>query len=148
MVSDTGSSGICPGIVSDDHGPERDASIRCQRLRGSWPATDEDITIGAADTSKTIETVNVSAGDTVKKSATLLTFTDGTTFDAPAAGTITKVNVYAGNRVTVGRAVMHLTNYSDLNTVVQIDELGIPKIKVGQNVSVMVNAYPPSKIWK
>lgn len=106
------------------------------------PATDEDIVIGAADTSKTISTVNVSADNTVKKGAALLTFTDGTTLTAPASGTITKVNVYAGNRVTEGRAVMHLTSYSDLNTVVQIDELDIPKIKTGQNVAVTVNAYP------
>lgn len=106
------------------------------------PAIDEDITIGSGDASKTISTVNVSANDTVKKGATLLTYTDGTTLAAPAAGTITTVSAYAGQRVTVGRAVMHLIIYTDLNTVVQIDELDIPKVKVGQAVSVTVNAYP------
>ncbi|WP_100486053.1 efflux RND transporter periplasmic adaptor subunit [Sporolactobacillus pectinivorans] len=106
------------------------------------PATDEDITIGSGDASKTISTVDVAANDTVKQGAALLTYTDGTTLDAPAAGTITTVNAYAGQRVTVGRAVMHLTNYSDLNTVLQIDELDIPKVKDGQNVAVTVNAYP------
>lgn len=106
------------------------------------PATDEDITIGSGDASKTISTVDVAANDTVKQGAALLTYTDGTTLNAPAAGTITTVNAYAGQRVTVGRAVMHLTNYNDLNTVLQIDELDIPKVKDGQNVAVTVNAYP------
>lgn len=109
------------------------------------PATDEDITVSSVDASKTIESVDVSTNDQVAKGAQLLTFTDGTTLDAPSGGTITKVNVTAGNKVTAGRAVMHLTNYSDLNTIVQVDELDIPKIKVGQSVSVIVNAYPNKK---
>lgn len=106
------------------------------------PAIDEDITIGSTDASKTIDTVDVSANDTVKKGDKLLTYTDGTTLNAPHSGTITTVNVYAGQKVTVGRAVMHLTSYSNLNTVLQIDELDIPKVKDGQKVSVIVNAYP------
>lgn len=106
------------------------------------PDIDEDITIGSDDAAKTIDTVDVSANDTVKKGDKLLTFTDGTTLVAPHSGTITKVNVYAGDRTTAGRAVAHLTNYGDLDAVIQVDELDIPKIKDGQAVSVDVNAYP------
>ncbi|MCE7700088.1 MAG: efflux RND transporter periplasmic adaptor subunit, partial [Methanobacterium paludis] len=109
------------------------------------PATDEDITVSSSDASKTIYSVDVSANESVKKGDKLLTFTDGTTLNATSDGTITKVSVFAGDKVAAGRAVMHLTNYSDLNTVVQVDELDIPKIKVGQNVSVTVNAYPNQK---
>ncbi|MFT8317411.1 MAG: efflux RND transporter periplasmic adaptor subunit [Sporolactobacillus sp.] len=106
------------------------------------PDIDEDIMTGSTDTGKTIDTVDVSANDTVKKGDKILTFTDGTTLDAPHSGTITKVNVYDGDRTTAGRAVAHLTNYTDLDAVLQVDELDIPKIKDGQVASVVVNAYP------
>ncbi|WP_353948540.1 efflux RND transporter periplasmic adaptor subunit [Sporolactobacillus sp. Y61] len=105
------------------------------------PATDEDILIDSDDASKTVDSVNVSSGDTVEKGDTLLTFTDGTTLEAPNNGTITSVKVYEGDRLSAGRAVFHLTDYSDLNTVIQIDELDISKIKKGQSVSVTVNAF-------
>jgi HlyD family secretion protein len=55
---------------------------------------------------------------------------------------VTTVSVAAGERVTNGQVVAHLTNYKDLQTVVQIDELDIPKIKTGQSVSLTVSAYP------
>ncbi|MCI1882419.1 MAG: HlyD family efflux transporter periplasmic adaptor subunit [Sporolactobacillus sp.] len=105
-------------------------------------AVDEDIVADADDASKTIDTVKVSADDTVDKGDTLLTFTDGSTLTAPHDGTITKVNVYEGDRITAGRALMHLTNYADLNAVIQIDELDITKVKKGQNVSIDISAYP------
>lgn len=105
------------------------------------PATDEDITVDADDASKTIYSIDVSENSTVKKGDTLLTFTDGTTLTAPANGTITKVSAYEGDRVNAGKAVFHLTDYNNLNTVVQVDELDIPKIKKGQSVSVTVNAW-------
>ena len=38
--------------------------------------------------------------------------------------------------------VAHLTNYNHLQTIVQIDELDIPKLKTGQTVTLKVNAYP------
>ncbi|MFT8391395.1 MAG: efflux RND transporter periplasmic adaptor subunit [Sporolactobacillus sp.] len=106
------------------------------------PAIDQDITIDSDDAGKTVDSIAVSEGDSVKKGETLLTYTDGTTLVAPHAGTITSVSIYDDQRVTVGRAVMHLTSYANLNTVLQIDELDIPKVKIGQAVAVTVNAYP------
>ncbi|WP_332238803.1 efflux RND transporter periplasmic adaptor subunit [Sporolactobacillus sp. KGMB 08714] len=109
------------------------------------PAVDENIVIGSGDASKTVSSVNVANNATVKKGTALITYTDGTTLTAPADGTISNLSLYAGDRVSPGRAAAHLTNYSDLNMVAQIDELDIPKLKDGQAVTVTVNAYPNQK---
>lgn len=90
-----------------------------------------------------IDEVLVSSGQSVKAGDELITFKDGSDpITAPADGVITTIAVASGERVTVGQAVAHLTNYSDLQTVVQVDELDIPKVKKDQSVSIKVNAYP------
>ncbi|MEH7505789.1 efflux RND transporter periplasmic adaptor subunit [Neobacillus drentensis] len=90
-----------------------------------------------------IDEVLVSAGDTVSEGDELITFTDDTApITAPADGKITTVSVTAGERVTNGQVVAHLTDYKDLQTVVQVDELDITKIKQKQTVSLTVSAYP------
>jgi multidrug efflux pump subunit AcrA (membrane-fusion protein) len=105
------------------------------------PVTTEDITSSISNNQ--IDEVLVSAGETVKKGQDLVTFTDGSDpITAPAAGVVTTLSVAAGERVSIGQVVAHLTNYTDLQTVVQIDELDIPKIKNGQPVTIKVNAYP------
>lgn len=105
------------------------------------PVTSEDIK--SAITNNEIDEVLVSAGQAVKKGADIITFTDGSDpITAPADGVITTVSVTAGERVQSGEVVAHLTNYTDLQTVAQIDELDIPKVKVNQAVTIKVNAYP------
>lgn len=94
-----------------------------------------------------IDEVLVSAGQSVKKGDILVTFTDGSSpITAPADGMITTIAVASGERVTVGQAVAHLTNYADLQTVVQVDELDIPKVKIDQPVTIKVNAYPDKSL--
>jgi multidrug efflux pump subunit AcrA (membrane-fusion protein) len=105
------------------------------------PVTSEDIT--STINNNSIDEVLVTAGETVKKGADLITFTDGSDpITAPVDGVITTVSAVAGQRVTIGQVVAHLTNYSDLQTVVQVDELDIPKVKLNQPVTIKVNAYP------
>jgi multidrug efflux pump subunit AcrA (membrane-fusion protein) len=85
----------------------------------------------------------VTVGETVNEGDELITFTDGSDpITAPSTGIVTTLTVGAGERVTNGQVVAHLTNYQNLQTVVQIDELDIPKMKIGQTVSLQVNAYP------
>jgi HlyD family secretion protein len=105
------------------------------------PVTTEDIK-ATADNNE-IDEVLVSAGDTVTAGETLVTFTDDSDpITAPTAGTITTVSVASGDRINKGMVIAHLTNYNDLQTVVQVDELDIPKVKVGQTVTLSVSAYP------
>ncbi|MFL6555271.1 MAG: HlyD family efflux transporter periplasmic adaptor subunit, partial [Bacillus sp. (in: firmicutes)] len=107
------------------------------------PVTSEDIK--ATDDNDEIDEVLVSAGDKVSEGDELITFTDDRDpITAPADGTITTVSVEAGERVTNGLVVAHLTDYKDLQTVVQVDELDITKIKTKQTVGITVSAYPNS----
>ncbi|GGH88983.1 HlyD family secretion protein [Pullulanibacillus pueri] len=106
------------------------------------PTTDKDITVTEGNT---VDEVLVSNGDTVKKGEDILSYTDGTVLEAPAAGTISDLQVYEGSRINAGQVVAHLTNYSDLSTVISVDELDIPEVKVGQTVNITVNAYPDKK---
>lgn len=105
------------------------------------PVTSEDIK--SPVNNNEIDEVLVGAGEEVKEGEALITFIDGSDpIRATKDGVITTLSVAAGERVTTGQVVAHLTNYKDLQTVVQIDELDIPKIKIGQTVSLKVNAYP------
>ncbi|MEH7378444.1 efflux RND transporter periplasmic adaptor subunit [Neobacillus drentensis] len=105
------------------------------------PVTSEDIK-STVDNDE-IDEVLVSAGDTVSEGDELITFTDDSDpITAPADGKITTVSVTDGERVTNGQVIAHLTDYEDLQTVVQVDELDITKIKKKQTVSITVSAYP------
>jgi multidrug efflux pump subunit AcrA (membrane-fusion protein) len=105
------------------------------------PVTSVDIK--STVTNKEIDEVLVSANENVNEGDELITFTDGSdSIIAPADGTITSITVTAGQRMNSGEVVAHLTNYTNLQTVVQIDELDIPKIKIGQPVTIKVNAFP------
>ncbi len=105
------------------------------------PITSEDIKSPINNNS--IGEVLVSTGETVKKGDELITFTDGSDpITAPADGVITTVAVAAGERVTAGQVVAHLTNYNNLQAIVQIDELDIPKVQLNQTATLKVNAYP------
>jgi HlyD family secretion protein len=93
-----------------------------------------------------IDEVLVKTGEQVNKGDILITFTDGSDpIIAPAAGKITSVSVSAGDSVTSGEVVAHVTDYSGLQTAVQIDELDISKIQKGQTVNLKVSAFPDEK---
>ncbi|MCL6573675.1 MAG: HlyD family efflux transporter periplasmic adaptor subunit [Bacillus sp. (in: Bacteria)] len=105
------------------------------------PVTSEDLK-SKIDNNE-IDELLVTVGEAVNEGDELITFTDGSDpITAPASGIVTTLTVGAGERVTNGQVVAHLTNYKNLQTVVQIDELDIPKMKNGQTVSLQVNAYP------
>ena len=90
-----------------------------------------------------IDEVLVEVGEKVNKGDELITFSDGSDpITSSATGVITSLAVSAGERVTNGQVVAHVTNYNELQTVVQIDELDISKIKKKQSVDLTVNAFP------
>ena len=74
------------------------------------PVTSEDIK--SSIDNNAIDEVLVTAGGPVTKGQSLITFTDGSDpITAPADGVITTVSATAGQRVTNGQVVAHITNY-------------------------------------
>lgn len=105
------------------------------------PVTSKDIK--STTNNNEIDEVLVSAGESVESGQNLVTFTDGSDpITAPADGVITTIAASPGERVTSGQVIAHLTNYHTLKTVVSIDELDIPKIKVGQSATIKASAFP------
>ncbi|MFC0300540.1 efflux RND transporter periplasmic adaptor subunit [Virgibacillus soli] len=99
--------------------------------------------IKAVEDNDEIDEVLVSVGDNVSKGDELITFTDGSDpITASVAGTITDVSVDEGDRVQNGTVLVHLKNYSNLQTVIQVDELDVMKVKKGQQVSLQASAFP------
>ncbi|WP_231571097.1 efflux RND transporter periplasmic adaptor subunit [Gordoniibacillus kamchatkensis] len=106
------------------------------------PVTSQDVTAHPAKT-ETVDQVLVAANQEVAAGQQLVTFTDGSDpITAPVAGTMTSLAVGSGDRVTDGKVVAHITNYHDVQTVVQVDELDILKVKPGQTADIKVNAIP------
>lgn len=104
------------------------------------PVTSQDVT---AHSTKTVDQVLVTANQDVTAGQELVTFTDGSDpITAPVAGTLTSLQVVSGDRLTDGKVVAHITNYHDLQSVIQVDELDILKIKPGETADIKVNAIP------
>jgi hypothetical protein len=97
-----------------------------------------------AEDNATVEEVLVSVGDTVAAGAELITFTedDIDPIVAPFAGEITVLNVEAEMDIQMKTELVQVTDYTNLEMVVNVDELDISKIQVGQTAAIAVNALP------
>lgn len=90
----------------------------------------------------TVEAVNVAVGDTVTEGAELITFEDDKLdpIVAPFSGEITALNVAEDGSVQMGTELVTVTDYNNLEMIVNVDELDIGKVQVGQTAKVEVNA--------
>lgn len=95
-----------------------------------------------AEGNATVEEVLVAVGDTVEAGAELITFEDDKLdpITAPFAGEITTLNVEAEQTVQVNTELVQVTDYTNLEMVVNVDELDIAKVQVGQTATINVNA--------
>ncbi|MCM3601896.1 HlyD family efflux transporter periplasmic adaptor subunit [Robertmurraya korlensis] len=97
----------------------------------------------AAASGGEVDEVLVSENDVVEEGTELVTFTDGSDpITAPHAGTITTLDVEAGDNLQNGQVVAHVTDYVTLQTVIGVDELDIASIKEGQVAKITASAYP------
>jgi len=113
------------------------------KVSGSGSVQPVSSTDVQATSSKQVYEVLVKTGDEVKAGQNLITFTDGSTsITAPHDGIVTSLTVSPNERVNIGQVVAHITNYKDLQTVIQIDELDIPKIKLAQVVTIKASSFP------
>ncbi len=61
---------------------------------------------------------------------------------APAAGTVLRVNVDESDRISAGTVAITLANLSQLQLTIDVAEVDIPKISVGQLADVTIDAFP------
>ncbi|QSF46444.1 efflux RND transporter periplasmic adaptor subunit [Paenibacillus tianjinensis] len=59
---------------------------------------------------------------------------------APIDGTITAVNITDGEQAQNGSELFTMTDYVNLSVTVQVDELDIPNIKLGQTAAITLDA--------
>ncbi|WP_285768038.1 HlyD family efflux transporter periplasmic adaptor subunit [Peribacillus sp. SI8-4] len=99
----------------------------------------EDIT---SSVTAEVDEVLVEKNELVEKGDELITFTDGSDpITAPFDGTVTTLDVEAGDRISGSDAVAHVTDYKKLKTTVSVDELDIPSVKKGQTVDIKASAF-------
>jgi HlyD family secretion protein len=65
-----------------------------------------------------------------------------TTLDAPFDGVVSSLNAEIGGLVAPGLTVVELTDVSPLRLTVQVDEIDIDLVEVGQPVRVVLDALP------
>ena len=87
-----------------------------------------------------IDTVNVSEGDQVNKDDVLFTSIQGNEFKASIDGEVANVYVSEGDVVTTGTIAMDITDYSNLQVEVKVDEYDVKSVEVGKEATVMINA--------
>ena len=61
---------------------------------------------------------------------------------APAAGTILRVNVIENDRISAGTVAITLADLSQLQLTIDVAEVDIPRVTVGQLADVTLDAFP------
>ena len=61
---------------------------------------------------------------------------------APAAGTVLRVNVDEGDRVSEGTVAITMADLSQLQLTIDVAEVDIPKVNIGQLADVTIDAFP------
>ncbi|MDE0144049.1 MAG: efflux RND transporter periplasmic adaptor subunit [Caldilineaceae bacterium] len=61
---------------------------------------------------------------------------------APAAGTVLRVNVDEGDRVSEGTVAITMADLSQLQLTIDVAEVDIPKVNIGQLADVAIDAFP------
>lgn len=65
---------------------------------------------------------------------------------SPMDGTITSVNITAGEKANNGSELFVIQDYQNLSVQIQVDELDIPQVKTGMKSSVQLDALPDQTI--
>jgi len=83
----------------------------------------------------------VSQGDEVKAGQVLAQVEKGPYVRSPVDGMVTDVKMQKGNYVTAADVVLVVAKTSDMYITANVEETNILKIKMGQSVSVSLDAY-------
>lgn len=91
----------------------------------------------------TVDKILVKANSVVKGGGSLISFKKrGNTLNAPYDGVITKVMVKEEDKVSIGQPLLEIFSNRHFETKIMVDELDIPSITIGQEVQIVVKAFP------
>jgi multidrug resistance efflux pump len=85
--------------------------------------------------------MNVLQGDEVKAGQVLAQVEKGPYVRSPINGTVTDVKMQKGDYVSASDVILVVARTSDIYITANVEETNILKIKMGQNVSVSLDAY-------
>jgi len=107
-------------------------------FNGNIEAKDNQTVI--ADTMMQIKTIHVEEGDTVKKDDILFETTQGQKIKAKIDGEVGEILIEEGATLMTGTKMTTLTDYSNLQVTVKVDEYDIASMAPDKEVTVLVNA--------
>jgi HlyD family secretion protein len=105
----------------------------------------EDIAAAQAQVSQATAAIQAAQGQVKQAQAGLQevqTYINDTTIAAPVAGTITQLNVEAGELVSTGMPLLVITNTTAPWIECDVNETDLSKVKLNEMVSVKFPAYP------
>jgi multidrug resistance efflux pump len=94
-----------------------------------------------ANASGQLVRMNVSQGDEVKAGQVLAQVEKGPYVRSPVDGTVTDVKMQKGDYVTASDVILVVAKTSDMYITANVEETNILKIRMGQSVSVSLDAY-------
>jgi len=95
-----------------------------------------------SDVKANIESQNLAIEQTQKELESKKSQLGNTEVKSPINGIITSLTVKVGDQVQQGKAIATIIDPTQLNVVVAVDELDIPKVKIGQKAKIKVDAFP------
>ncbi|MBM7582076.1 HlyD family secretion protein [Caldicoprobacter guelmensis] len=95
-----------------------------------------------SDVKANIESQNLTIQQTQKELESKKSLLGNTKVKSPINGIITSLNVKVGDQVQQGKPIATVIDPTQLNVVVAVDELDIPKVKIGQKAKVKIDAFP------
>jgi len=94
-----------------------------------------------ANASGQLVRMDVSQGDEVKAGQILAQVEKGPYVRSPVDGTVTDVKMQKGDYVTASDVILVVAKTSDMYITANVEETNILKIRMGQSVSVSLDAY-------
>ncbi len=118
------------GKITDIHVQEGDLVERGQVL----------FTLDTKDAKLSYESQTISVADAQRKIADLRKDQGKSELLSPVRGVLTEMNLLEGQNANSGQTVAKLQDVDNLETVINVDELDIAKVKVGQKVDITLEA--------
>lgn len=93
-----------------------------------------------------ISEILVREGDEVSEGQSVVSLEDSVLVRSPVTGAVVKVDCLAGQWIAIGIPLMIIAEMDPLYIGANVDEADIPRVKIGQSVRIMLDAYPDKAI--